>query len=167
MRDQPEFRRYLVPFDARSLGQVFTDCLVIGAGVAGLRAAIQASAYGQVLLVCKNCVEESSTWYAQGGIAAVFDPADDFASHINDTLVTGCGLSEKEIVELVVRNGPELIKELLKWGASFDRDGQKLALAREGGHSANRIVHGHGDATGQAVAQCLIERARKQLEGWT
>lgn len=130
--------------------------------MAGQRAAIEASSYGQVLLVCKNPVEESATWHAQGGIAAVFDPADDFAAHINDTLVTGGGLSDVKIVALVVHSGPELIKELADWGAALDRDGKKLALAREGGHSANRIVHGHGDATGKAVAQCLTKRAKKQ-----
>ena len=162
MKHQPEFRRYLVPFDARSLGQVFTDCLVIGSGVAGLRAAIEAGSYGRVLLVCKDSVEESATWYAQGGIAAVFDPADSFTDHINDTLVTGGGLSDKKVVELVVRSGPDLIKELSDWGAAFDRDDGHLALTREGGHSASRIVHGHGDATGKAVAQCLIQRVKQQ-----
>ena len=162
MKHQPEFRRYLVPFDARTLGQVFTDCLVIGAGVAGLRAAIETSSYGQVLLVCKNSMEESATWHAQGGIASVLDPADNFAAHINDTLVTGSGLSDVKIVELVVRSGPELIRELVGWGAAFDRDGDNLALAREGGHSANRIVHGHGDATGKAVSQCLTQKVSQQ-----
>ena len=162
MKYQPELRRYLVPFDARTLGQVFTDCLIIGAGVAGLRAAIEACSHGRVLLVCKDLVEESSTWYAQGGIAAVFDPNDSLQAHINDTLATGSGLCDKNVVELVVGSGPDLIRELLDWGTAFDRDGDRLALAREGGHSASRIVHGHGDATGKALAQCLIQRIKQQ-----
>lgn len=162
MKHQPEFRRYLLPFDARSLGQVFADCLVIGAGVAGLRAALEAAKFGRVLILSKGPVTESNTWYAQGGIAAVFDPADSFKAHIDDTLATGCGLSDEQIAEMVVREGPVLIKELVSWGAAMDREGDKLALAREGGHSASRIVHGRGDATGQAVAECLIEKVKQQ-----
>ena len=162
MKQQPEFRRYLVPFDAPSLGQIFTDCLVIGAGVAGFRAALEAAKYGRVLVICKGGVKDSNTWYAQGGIAAVLDSADSFEAHISDTISTGCGLADNTIVEMVVEEGPALIEQLTAWGADFDRENGKLALAREGGHSANRIVHGRGDATGEAVALCLADRARQQ-----
>ena len=162
MKHQPEFRRYLVSFDASSLGQVFTDCLVIGAGIAGLRAALQAAEQARVLVICKGSLDESNTWHAQGGIAAVFDPQDSLKAHIQDTLLAGGGLSDEKVVDLVVRGGPALVEELIQWGAVFDRYKGQLALAREGGHSASRIVHGHGDATGQAITNCLTQRLKDQ-----
>ena len=162
MKNQPDFPRYLVSFDASSLGQVFTDTLIIGAGIAGMRAAIQAAKDTRVLILAKGSLDESNTWHAQGGIAAVFDPADSIQAHIKDTLATGAGLSDEKVVELVISNGPALVKELAQWGAAFDRHNGKFDLTREGGHSAKRIVHGHGDATGQAIAQCLINHLNKQ-----
>ena len=162
MKHQPEFRRYLVPFDASSLGQVFTDCLIIGAGIAGLRAALQAAEQARVVVICKGSLDESNTWHAQGGIAAVVDPKDSLQAHIQDTLLAGGGLSDEKVVDLVVRGGPALVEELDQWGAAFDRHNGKLDLTREGGHSANRIVHGHGDATGQAVTNCLTKRLKEQ-----
>ena len=106
MKHQPEYRRYLVSFDASSLGQVFTETLVIGAGIAGLRASIEAAQHGRVITLCKDSVNESNTYQAQGGIAGVFDPQDSLDAHIGDTLSTGKGLSDKKIVELVIRSGP-------------------------------------------------------------
>ena len=153
--------RYLIDVDSTSTNQLFTDCLVIGAGAAGLRAAIEAAERLRVIVVCKDKIEDSNTWNAQGGIASVLDAADTFESHIADTLKTGCGICEPEVVDLVVRRGPELVKQLLNWGAEFDRKGSHLDITREGGHSRARIAHAHGDETGRIIAQSLIAQARK------
>jgi len=125
-------RRYLVDVDSGSTNQLFTDCLVVGAGVAGLRAAIEAAENLKTIVVCKGRVEDSNTWNAQGGIASVLDRTDTFESHIADTLKTGCGLCDNGIVELVVRRGPELVKQLLGWGAEFDRKDGHLDITLEG-----------------------------------
>jgi len=156
-------RRYLVPFKVARLPQQITDVLVIGAGVAGLRSAIAAADSADVLLLAKDTVAESNTWYAQGGIAAVLQPADSFDLHIHDTLVAGAGLCDQRAVEIVVREGPARVLELLNWGARFDRQRgnmHELAFTREGGHSFPRIVHADGDATGRELAQTLINTAR-------
>jgi L-aspartate oxidase len=153
--------RYLIDVDSTSTNQLFTDCLVIGAGAAGLRAAIEAAERLRIIVVCKDKIEDSNTWNAQGGIASVLDAADTFESHIADTLKTGCGICEPEVVDLVVRRGPELVKQLLNWGAEFDRKGSHLDITREGGHSRARIAHAHGDETGRIIAQSLIAEARK------
>jgi len=155
-----ETRRYLVNIDSASTNQFFTDCLVIGAGIAGLRAAIEAAERVKVIVVCKGELQDSNTWKAQGGIALVLDSADTFESHVADTLKTGCGLCDKDIVDLVVRQGPELIVQLLSWGTEFDKSDGRIAITLEGGHSHARVAHAHGDETGRAIAQTLIQRAR-------
>jgi L-aspartate oxidase len=159
-------RRYLIPFKANRLPQQFTDVLVIGGGVAGLRAAIAAAAEGaEVLLLTKDTVDESNTWYAQGGIAAVLQPLDSYESHVDDTEKGGAGLCDHEAVEVVVREGPQRVLELLEWGANFDKDAAKphgLAFTREGGHSFARILHAYGDATGKELAQTLIRTVRSR-----
>ena len=162
-------RRYLIPFKAARLPQQFTDVLVIGGGVAGLRSAIAAADGGaDVLLLTKDTVAESNTWYAQGGIAAVLQPLDSHESHVEDTLRGGAGLCDKSSVEMVVREGPQRVLELLSWGANFDKqqgNPYDLAFTREGGHSFARILHAYGDATGRELAQTLINtvRAREQI----
>jgi L-aspartate oxidase len=161
MTGQPEFRRYLVNIDTVSMHQLFTDCLVIGSGIAGLRAAIEATENCNVILVCKGALEDSNTWLAQGGIASVIDKSDTFESHIADTLSTGCGISGEEVVELVVRQGPELIEQLLCWGAEFDTVDGRIATALEGGHMHPRVAHAHGDETGRIIAQVLIRKVRE------
>ncbi|MFA5292282.1 MAG: L-aspartate oxidase [Phycisphaerae bacterium] len=160
---KPDLRRYLVPINTAATQQLFTDCLIIGAGVAGLRAAIEAAANGcEVVLVCKKTLEDSNTWNAQGGIASVLDAGDSFASHIKDTLNTGCGICDNDTVERVVNDGPGLVRELLKWGAEFDKkqDGS-ISITLEGGHSHARIAHALGDNTGKAIAQALINKVRQ------
>src|SRR3982751_1155709 len=110
-------RRYLIPFKAARLPQQITDVLVIGGGVSGLRAAIEAAGAGvDVLLLTKDTVEQSNTWYAQGGIAAVLQPLDSVESHINDTKIGGAGLCDDDAVETVVKEGPQRVLELLEWG---------------------------------------------------
>lgn len=156
-------RRYLVPFKASRLPQQFTDVLVIGGGVAGLRAALAAAEAGEVLVLAKDTIEQSNTWYAQGGIAAVLQPRDSVQSHVQDTLAAGAGLCTRKAVEIVVSEGPQRVLELLRWGAHFDlQEGNPygLAFTREGGHSFARIVHAMGDATGKELAQTLIRTAR-------
>ena len=108
----------------------------------------------------KAALADSNTWHAQGGIASVLDKSDSFESHIADTLATGCGINDKEIVELVVRQGPELIRQLLEWGTEFDKADGHIDVGLEGGHSHPRIIHGHGDATGRAIAESLIRKVR-------
>ncbi|MBU1260292.1 MAG: L-aspartate oxidase [Planctomycetes bacterium] len=158
-----DLRRYLVPINTAATQQLFTDCLIIGAGVAGLRAAIEAAGSGcEVVLISKKTLEDSNTWNAQGGIASVIGGDDSFASHIEDTLTTGCSINDREIVEQVVKDGPGLVKELLEWGAEFDKkqDGS-ISITLEGGHSHARIAHALGDNTGKAIAQALVNKVKQ------
>jgi L-aspartate oxidase len=159
---QPEFRRYLVPVNTGSTQQLFTDCLVIGAGIAGLRAALEAAEQCDVTLVCKGSLSDSNTWNAQGGIASVLAIEDSFESHVEDTMKTGCGLCDREVVERVVRQGPELVRQMDQWGTEFDRVDGKIDITREGGHSHPRIAHAHGDSTGRGLAEALVRRVKQQ-----
>lgn len=160
MTQQIEFRRYLVNIDTVSTPQVFTDCLIIGAGIAGLRAAIEAAKSCSVTIISKDTLQNSNTYHAQGGIASVLNETDSFESHINDTLNTGCGLSNESIVNLVIKQGPGLVEQLLEWGADFDMNGSQIATTLEGGHAQPRVAHAHGDRTGQVIADTLIKKVR-------
>jgi L-aspartate oxidase len=153
--------RYLVPFNPKHTPHRFTDVLVIGAGIAGLRAALEVPPALEVLVVTKDQVQQSNSSYAQGGIAGVLSPEDRFENHIEDTLTAGAGLCDRDIVEMVVRQAPAQIGDLVRWGTHFDLEDGQLALAREGGHSHRRIVHALGDATGHEVMRAIIERARQ------
>src|SRR5438309_3138297 len=152
--------RYLAPFAPKQIPHFFTDILVIGAGIAGLRAALEVPAGLDVLVVTKDAIQQSNSSYAQGGIAGVMAPEDRFENHIEDTLTAGAGLCDREIVELVVREAPQQITDLIRWGTHFDEEDGQIALTREGGHSHRRIVHALGDATGHEVMRAIIERAR-------
>jgi L-aspartate oxidase len=114
--------RYLVPFHPKRVPHHFADVLVIGGGVAGFRAALAADPRLSVVLVTKESVEQSNSNFAQGGIAGVMDPEDRFENHIEDTLKAGGSLCDREVVEMVVREAPARIGELIEWGADFDRD---------------------------------------------
>src|SRR5438874_131941 len=153
--------RYLVPFAPKATAHRFTDVLVVGAGIAGLRAALAVPPPLDVLVVTKDRIAESNSSYAQGGIAGVLAPEDRFENHIEDTLTAGAGLCDREIVELVVREAPAQINDLVLWGTQFDEEDGHLALTREGGHSHRRIVHALGDATGHEVMRAVIARARQ------
>jgi L-aspartate oxidase len=157
-----EPRRHLVNIDSISTSQLFADCVIVGAGVAGLRAALEAADHRNVIVVCKATLEDSNTWKAQGGIASVLREDDSFESHIADTLRTGCGLCEPDTVERVVREGPELVRQLRDWGAEFDLKDGRIDTGLEGGHSHARIIHGHGDETGRAIAEALIHKVKSQ-----
>jgi L-aspartate oxidase len=155
-------RRYLIKFDTRDLPLRWADVLVLGSGVAGLRAALEAAERGTVIVATKADAEESNTRYAQGGVAAVLDTVDDSVErHVNDTIEVGGGLCVDDVVQSVCREGADDVKELIAWGAKFDRraDGE-LNFAQEGGHSRPRILHATGDATGLEVERVLLARAR-------
>src|SRR5262245_34244459 len=153
-------RRHLVSFDPRDLPHHFTDALIIGGGLAGLRAALGIPAPFRALVVTKDEVRESNSAYAQGGIAGVFDPEDHFEDHIADTRAAGKGLCDPDVVAMVVREAPDRIRELIAWGTHFDEQDGHVALGLEGGHSHARIVHAMGDATGREIMRAVIEQAR-------
>jgi L-aspartate oxidase len=132
---------------------------VIGAGVAGLRAAIELAGSGRVVVLAKDNLQESSSAYAQGGIAAALSDDDEVALHEQDTIVAGDGLCDPVAVRTLVEEGPAAIEELIEWGAAFDRDGAKLLFAREGAHSRSRVLHAHGDSTGREIAHTLYRKA--------
>ena len=155
-------KRYLVSFDTSALVGHEAATVVIGSGVAGLRAAIEASRFGKVLVLTKEAATESNTYYAQGGVAAVLRRGDSVESHVQDTLVAGAGLCDEEVVHLVVENGPDAVRELIDWGAQFDREDGNLLFTQEGGHQRARIVHANGDATGREIERVLLERARSE-----
>ena len=152
--------RYLVRFHPKRISHVFTDVLVVGSGIAGLRAALEIPPALNVIVVSKDVLAQSNSAYAQGGIAGAMDPVDDTSSHAADTVAAGKGLCDEQIVEMVVGEAPERIQELIDWGANFDIENGELALTQEGGHSHRRVVHALGDATGKEVMRALIARAR-------
>ncbi len=151
----PVLRRYLVPFDPRRIPHQFTDVLVIGGGIAGTRAALAIDPALQTIIVTKDKLQQSNSSYAQGGIAGVLDPLDDFAAHVADTIAAGKGMCNQEIVKQVIHDAPERIRELITLGAEFDRVDGELALTLEGGHSHPRVAHALGDATGQEVMRAM------------
>ncbi|MCG8412406.1 MAG: L-aspartate oxidase [Bacteroidales bacterium] len=137
-----------------------TDFLVIGSGIAGLSFALKVAEFGKVIIVSKTNLEESNTKYAQGGIAAVTYKPDNFEKHIKDTLIAGDGFCNKEIVEMVIKEAPKQIEQLINWGVSFDQNKLgKYDLGKEGGHSENRVLH-HKDNTGEEIQLSLVEKIR-------
>ena len=141
-----------------------TDFLIIGAGIAGLRAAITLAAAGRVLVVTKEALGESNTQYAQGGIAVAISGAEDVELHLEDTLAAGDGLVDATAARVLVEEGPARVEELLRWDTRFDRyatgeHAGELMLTREGAHSRNRILHANGDATGREIGRALLARA--------
>jgi L-aspartate oxidase len=137
-----------------------TDFVVIGAGVAGLRAAIELASAGRVLVLAKQEVKDSNAQHAQGGIAAALSDEDEVSLHLQDTLVAGDGLCLPEAVKTLVEEGPERIEELIAWGTQLGRDGTKLVFGREGANSRNRILHAQGDSTGREILRALYAKAQ-------
>lgn len=137
------------------------DYVVVGSGVAGLRAAIGLSAAGNVLVLAKSNLSDSATSWAQGGIAVALSDEDEIGLHEQDTINAGDGLCRPDAVALLVEEGPKYITELIEWGTEFDRAGTKLAFTREAAHSRSRILHANGDSTGREISRALLARAHK------
>ncbi len=154
--------RYLVPLDPKRMGHFFADVLIIGGGLAGLRAAHEVDPSLRTIILTKDKLEESNSSYAQGGIASVWDPEDRFDNHVQDTLVAGGDLCDPQVVDMVVREAPERVAELIEWGTHFDQHNGQLVLGREGGHSHQRIIHALGDATGKEIMRAMIAHTRSR-----
>ena len=137
-----------------------TDFIVVGAGIAGLRASVELAGAGRVLCLAKKAVTESNTQYAQGGIAAALSDDDEVSLHLDDTLKAGDGLCNEEAARVLVEEGPARIEELIEWGTEFDRAGAKIAFTREGAHSRSRVLHAHGDSTGREIGRALYLKAQ-------
>ena len=136
-----------------------TDYIVVGSGIAGLRAAIEiATAERDVVLLTKDLPTDSNTEQAQGGIAAALGEEDEIALHEQDTLAAGDGLCDPQAVRMLVEQGPRCVYELIGWGADFDQDGLRLAFTRDGAHSKNRVLH-RGDSTGHEIVRALLGKA--------
>src|SRR4051812_18820828 len=143
------------------------DFVIVGGGVAGLRAAIALAGAGRVLVLTKAEPAESNTGYAQGGIAAAFGDDDSPALHGADTIRAGGGLCDDEAVRVCVGEGPRYVRELIEWGARFDRDPDgRAALGREAAHTVRRVLHA-GDATGREIGRVLWERVRTSTSAQT
>jgi L-aspartate oxidase len=139
---------------------ITTDFLIIGGGVAGLRAAVELARNGEVLIVTKDAPTESSTEYAQGGVAVALSDEDEIAIHFDDTIRAGDGLCVRKAVGTLVEEGPMRIRELIAWGAEFDQEGSRLAFTQEAAHSKRRVLHAQGDSTGHEILRVLTDKVR-------
>src|SRR5215211_4984465 len=132
------------------------DFIVVGSGVAGLRAAVALAKVGRVAVLTKDRISESNTEYAQGGVAVVLSDDDKIELHVQDTLEAGAGLCDEEAVNVLIEEGPRYITELIEHGAQFDKVGDELLFTREAAHSRSRILHASGDATGREIVRALV-----------
>jgi L-aspartate oxidase len=137
-----------------------TDFIVVGAGVAGLRAAISLAEAGRVLVIAKETLTESNTQYAQGGVAVALSDEDEVGLHLQDTVLAGDGLVNEQAATVLVNEGPQRIQELIDWGTAFNREGTKLTFTREAAHSRSRVLHAHGDSTGREIGRALAAKAK-------
>lgn len=160
--------RYLVDAELDKLPVLDKDVIVIGAGIAGLFTAIRASEQHSVLMITKKSLLDSNTRYAQGGIAAVISDEDSPEYHLQDTLIAGAGLCDREAVDVLVHEGPKGVRSLIKMGTQFDQENGEFALTKEGAHSQRRILHANGDATGFEIVRALSENAKanSKIEVW-
>lgn len=161
-------RRYLVSFDPKRVPHFFTDVLVIGGGIAGSRAALEIDERLNVVVLTKDQLVQSNSAYAQGGIAGVLDPLDEFSRHAADTIAAGKGMCDRDVVDMVIRDAPDRIRELVGYGANFDTTDGEMDLTKEGGHSHPRVAHALGDATGKEVMRAMLDkvRNRKNVDVW-
>jgi L-aspartate oxidase len=136
-----------------------TDFIVVGGGVAGLRAAIELAQSGRVCVVTKEELSESNTQYAQGGVAVALSDEDEVSLHLQDTIAAGDGIVNEPAAKVLVEEGPARIEELIAWGTEFDREGTRLTFTREGAHSRSRVLHAGGDSTGREIGRALIAKA--------
>jgi L-aspartate oxidase len=153
--------RYLVDFSLTDMPRLSTDVIIIGGGIAGLFTAIKASETQKVIMITKKSLMDSNTRYAQGGIAAVISDDDSPAYHRQDTLIAGAGLCSVSAVDVLVHEGPEGVRDLIRMGTQFDLENGEFALTKEGAHSQRRILHAHGDATGFEIVRALSEKAKE------
>ncbi|MFB7817928.1 L-aspartate oxidase [Paenibacillus chitinolyticus] len=160
--------RYLTDTDMTAIPHYKTDVIIIGAGIAGLFTALQASASQRVLLITKKSLLDSNTRYAQGGIAAVISDEDSPEYHLQDTLVAGAGLCSRDAVDVLVHEGPQGVQDLIRMGTQFDLENGEIALTKEGAHSQRRILHANGDATGAEIVRALSENTKNNpsIEIW-
>jgi L-aspartate oxidase len=135
------------------------DFVVVGAGVAGLRAAITLAEAGKVMILSKTELTESATQYAQGGVAVALSDEDEISLHLQDTIQAGDGIVNADAAHVLVEEGPARIQELIDWGTEFDRHGTRLTFTREAAHSRSRILHAHGDSTGREIGRALQAKA--------
>ena len=158
--------RYLAPFCPSRVLHRVTDLLIVGSGIAGLRAALEIPSHLDTIIVSKGGRDDSSSHWAQGGIAGVLGTDDRFENHVADTVLAGGSLCDRDVVERVVGEAPARIGELIDWGTDFDREQGEIALGREAGHSHHRIVHALGDATGKEIMRAIVDQvaARHHLE---
>lgn len=146
-------------FDDMKKPPAQVDFIVVGAGVAGLRAAIALAEAGKVLVLAKQELTESATQYAQGGIAVALSDEDEISLHFQDTINAGDGIVNADAAHVLVEEGPDRIQELIDWGTQFDRKGTRLTFTREAAHSRDRILHAHGDSTGREIGRALYAKA--------
>src|SRR6476660_2175359 len=146
-------------FDYMKKPPAQVDYIVVGAGVAGLRAAIALAEAGKVLLLAKQELTESATQYAQGGIAVALSDEDEISLHLQDTISAGDGIVNVDAAHVLVEEGPDRIQELIDWGTEFDRKDTRLTFTREAAHSRDRILHAHGDSTGREIGRALHAKA--------
>ncbi len=161
MKKHTEPKRHLISFDSHTTPHVFTDVLVIGSGVAGLSAAIEAAKHNSVLVVAKDKIDENNTAYAQGGIAVVLSDEDTITKHVKDTIDAGQGLCDTTSAKAIISEGPKRVKELIAWGAMFDKENNHLVFTKEGGHRFPRIIRAQGDSTGKEVEHTLIRLVKE------
>ena len=163
MSDPDIIPRYITPISLDNISaSEKTDIIIIGGGIAGLTAGIEAAKKGaQVQLFVKDDFDLTNTYWAQGGIAACINEAADIKGHVSDTISAGKGLSDPEIVSQIITKGPELIEQLIGYGCNFDKKDSGINLTREGGHGAARILHARGDATGSEIEDTLHRQAKK------
>jgi len=154
------FLRYLTGLSAIEKIYDYSDCIVIGSGIAGLSTAIRISQYAKVKLVTKANLSDSTTWFAQGGIAAAVKKPDKWKVHYEDTIKAGQGLSDSDAVRRLVKNAPKMIEDLVELGIIFDISDGEISLTTEGGHSFARVLHAGGDATGQEIEKKLVIYSR-------
>jgi L-aspartate oxidase len=155
--------RYLLDFDTAELPRREADVLVIGGGIAGLNVALEAGRHGKVLLLTKDEAALCNTAWAQGGIAAAIGAGDSPGEHAEDTIRTGCGLADEDVVHRVMDEAPAAVERLVALGTRFDRDDGAFALGQEGGHGRRRVLH-RGDATGLEIIRALLEAARRSAD---